>query len=124
MFSFPETKAEKWLVAERARSFLKYNRKQFSRVYPKGSRFDSSNYDPIKLWNCGVQMVSLNYQTPDRSMQFNHGKFRQNGSCGYILKPEFMFGDSFDPFVKNDVPGVEPVALVVRVSSEFSIVSK
>ena len=60
-------------------------------------------------------MVALNYQTPDRSMQFNQGKFRQNGSCGYILKPEFMFGDTFDPSTRAVIPGVEPVVLAVRV---------
>ena len=119
MSSFPETKADKLLNSERAKTFLKYNRKQFSRVYPKASRFDSSNYDPIKLWNCGVQLVALNYQTPDRSMQFNQGKFRQNGSSGYILKPQFMFGDAFDPFSRNEVLGVDPNVLVVRVSCNF-----
>ena len=34
------------------------------RTYPKGTRFDSSNYDPTLLWGCGVQMVALNFQTP------------------------------------------------------------
>ena len=56
-----------------------YNRKQLSRVYPKGPRVDSSNYDPINMWNCGSQMCALNYQTPDRSMQLNQGKFLLNG---------------------------------------------
>ncbi|GFU38931.1 1-phosphatidylinositol 4,5-bisphosphate phosphodiesterase gamma-1 [Nephila pilipes] len=64
MSSFPETKIEKL---------------QFSRVYPKGSRIDSSNYDPMKMWNAGVQMVALNYQTPDRAMQLNQARFLQNG---------------------------------------------
>lgn len=49
-------------------------------------------------------------------MQLNQGKFRQNGACGYILKPEFMFNcDNFDPFNRTDVGGVEPVSLVVRI---------
>lgn len=39
---------------------------QFSRVYPKGQRIDSSNYNPIPFWNSGGQMVALNYQTPGR----------------------------------------------------------
>lgn len=56
-----------------------YNKNQLSRVYPKGSRMDSSNYDPMPMWNCGCQMVSLNYQTPDRSMQLNEGRFMRNG---------------------------------------------
>lgn len=115
MSSFPETKAEKWLMPSQAKLFLKYHRKQFSRVYPKGSRLDSSNYDPIRLWNCGVQMVSLNYQTPDRSMQLNQAKFRDNGASGYVLRPEFMFRDDFDPYVRKQTPGVNPLTLSIQV---------
>lgn len=36
----------------------------FSRIYPKGARIDSSNYNPVPFWNAGCQMVSLNFQTP------------------------------------------------------------
>ena len=53
--------------------------RQLSRVYPKGTRFDSSNYDPVMFWNFGCQMVALNYQTPDRSMQIERGTFLDNG---------------------------------------------
>lgn len=35
-------------------------------------------------------MVALNYQTGDKPMQLNQAKFRDNGACGYLLKPEFM----------------------------------
>ena len=28
-----------------------------------GKRIDSSNYDPLAMWNAGSQVVSLNYQT-------------------------------------------------------------
>ena len=38
--------------------------RQFVRTYPAGTRIDSSNYDPIPLWNHGIQMVALNVQTP------------------------------------------------------------
>lgn len=43
--------------------FLRYNRKALSRIYPKGQRVDSSNYDPYPLWMCGCHMVALNFQT-------------------------------------------------------------
>lgn len=42
-------------------------------------------------------MCALNYQTPDKPMQINQGKFMDNGGCGYILKPEFLFKEDFDP---------------------------
>ena len=36
------------------------------RTYPSGLRTDSSNYNPLPMWNYGVQMVALNVQTPGR----------------------------------------------------------
>ncbi|XP_077301392.1 small wing phospholipase C gamma 1 [Arctopsyche grandis] len=101
MSSFPETKAEKLICQQENSFFLKYHRHQFSRVYPKGQRIDSSNYHPIPMWNCGSQMVALNYQTPDKPMQINMAKFKENGGCGYVLRPDFMFLDSFSPYDKN-----------------------
>lgn len=40
-----------------------YNKRQMSRIYPKGTRMDSSNYMPQMFWNAGCQMVALNFQT-------------------------------------------------------------
>lgn len=64
--------------------------RQLVRTYPKGTRFDSSNYDPLQMWNCGIQMVALNFQYPGLEMHLNQGLFRLNGGCGYVLKPEIM----------------------------------
>lgn len=41
----------------------RYNKNQLSRIYPKGTRVDSSNYMPQLFWNVGCQMVALNFQT-------------------------------------------------------------
>ncbi|XP_071446484.1 1-phosphatidylinositol 4,5-bisphosphate phosphodiesterase gamma-1 isoform X1 [Hetaerina americana] len=115
MSSFPETKAEKLICAQENKFFLKYHQYQFSRVYPKGQRIDSSNYNPVPSWNSGCQMVALNYQTPDKPMHLNQAKFRENGFCGYLLRPDFMFRSEFDPCYKNALVGVEPLALSIRV---------
>lgn len=60
MISFSEnqfkTRLDRGLVA--------YNTWQLSRVYPNMFRVKSDNFDPIKMWNAGVQMVALNCQTP------------------------------------------------------------
>ena len=64
MSSFPETIVDKFTNQKNSQKFVQYNLHQFSRVYPKGTRVDSSNYDPTPMWNCGVQMAALNYQTP------------------------------------------------------------
>lgn len=41
----------------------RYNKQQLSRIYPKGTRVDSSNYMPQLFWNVGCQLVALNFQT-------------------------------------------------------------
>lgn len=66
MSSFSESKVDKWVGKKYAAKFVKYNFMQFSRIYPKGSRVDSSNYDPTPMWNAGSQLVALNYQTPGK----------------------------------------------------------
>jgi len=117
MSSFPEGKIEKWISSQNYKFFLKYHRRQLSRVYPGIRRLDSSNFDPVRMWSAGIQMVALNYQTPDRAMQLNQGKFLENGNCGYILRPDFMFDetDSFSIHDKNSLKRSEAITLTVRV---------
>lgn len=62
MSSFGEKKSEKF-IATSQNEYLGYTQKQFARIYPAGSRVDSSNYEPQPHWNAGCQMVALNYQT-------------------------------------------------------------
>lgn len=73
MSSFPETKAEKFATRSRGKRFLQYNRRQLSRVYPRGQRLDSSNYDPLPMWLCGSQLVALNFQTPGQCINIHVG---------------------------------------------------
>ena len=51
------------LVHECSREFLDYNTRQISRIYPRGPRIHSSNYNPYIFWTVGCQMCALNYQT-------------------------------------------------------------
>lgn len=37
-----------------------------------------------------LSSVALNYQSEGRVMQLNEAKFRVNGNCGYVLKPQQM----------------------------------
>ena len=48
---------------KKAKELLRFHQHSFTRVYPKGTRLDSSNYFPCPMWNHGSQIVSLNYQT-------------------------------------------------------------
>ncbi|XP_059045518.1 1-phosphatidylinositol 4,5-bisphosphate phosphodiesterase isoform X2 [Achroia grisella] len=116
MSSFAETTGMNYLKTQ-AIDFVNYNKRQMSRIYPKGTRADSSNYMPQVFWNAGCQMVSLNFQTSDLPMQLNQGKFEYNGNCGYLLKPDFMrrADRSFDPFADAPVDGVIAAQCSVQV---------
>ncbi|ELK30517.1 1-phosphatidylinositol-4,5-bisphosphate phosphodiesterase delta-4 [Myotis davidii] len=87
--SFSETKAKN-LIKETGNQFVQHNAWQLSRVYPSGLRTDSSNYNPQEFWNAGCQMVAMNVQTAGLEMDIYDGLFRQNGGCGYVLKPDFL----------------------------------
>ncbi|KAF1380511.1 hypothetical protein PFLUV_G00164540 [Perca fluviatilis] len=99
--------------------FVEYNKNQLSRIYPKGTRVDSSNYMPQLFWNVGCQMVALNFQTLDLPMQLNMGVFEYNGHSGYLLKPEFMrrTDKHFDPFTENIVDGIVANTVKIKVIS-------
>ncbi|XP_073683601.1 1-phosphatidylinositol 4,5-bisphosphate phosphodiesterase beta-2-like [Garra rufa] len=97
--SFVETKGES-LIAKNAVDWVEYNKRQMSRIYPKGTRVDSSNYSPQPFWTAGCQFVALNYQTMDFPMQLNMALFEFNGRTGYILKHDVLrrSDKKFDPF--------------------------
>nr|XP_040581818.1 1-phosphatidylinositol 4,5-bisphosphate phosphodiesterase-like isoform X2 [Lepeophtheirus salmonis] len=118
MSSFAETTALGYLK-EQAIEFVNYNKRQLSRLYPKGARVDSSNFMPQIFWNSACQLVSLNFQTPDLPMQLNQGKFEYNGNCGYLLKPDFMrrSDKQFDPFAETPVDGVIAAQCSVQIVS-------
>ncbi|KAF8792324.1 1-phosphatidylinositol 4 like protein [Argiope bruennichi] len=90
MSSFAENTALGYLKSQ-AIEFVNYNKRQLSRIYPKGTRADSSNYLPQIFWNAGCQMVALNFQTPDLPMQLNQGKFEYNGYRHVSLRTEGNF---------------------------------
>ncbi|XP_018331608.1 1-phosphatidylinositol 4,5-bisphosphate phosphodiesterase isoform X2 [Agrilus planipennis] len=118
MSSFSEPVGLNYLKTS-AIEFVNYNKRQMSRIYPSGTRANSSNYMPQVFWNAGCQMVSLNFQTSDLPMQLNQGKFEYNGNCGYLLKPDFMRRHDriFDPFAESPVDGVIAAQCAVQVIS-------
>lgn len=74
----------------------KHNRRYLMRVYPHAFRYKSSNFNPIKFWRLGVQLVALNWQTSDLGQQINLAMFQltnqKNGMLhsGYVLKPRSL----------------------------------
>ncbi|XP_066573017.1 1-phosphatidylinositol 4,5-bisphosphate phosphodiesterase delta-1a isoform X2 [Amia ocellicauda] len=118
MSSFKEGKAIK-LAQDSGNAFVRHNNKQLSRIYPAGSRTDSSNYNPVELWNAGCQIVALNFQTPGKEMDINQGRFMQNGFSGYNLKPKFLRDPNtdFDPSHPSQGEWMNPKSLHIMVIS-------
>ena len=58
MSSFSESKTESFINKENWK-LIEYNKRQIGRIYPKGSRIDSSNYNPVPMWFHGCQIGRL-----------------------------------------------------------------
>ncbi|KAL5568587.1 hypothetical protein UlMin_025162 [Ulmus minor] len=90
------------------KDIVRFTQRNILRVYPKGTRFDSSNYNPLIGWMHGAQMVAFNMQGYGRSLWLMQGMFKANGGCGYVKKPEFLLktgphNEVFDPKVRLPV---------------------
>jgi phosphatidylinositol phospholipase C, delta len=73
---------------EDKRAVARHNMRYMMRVYPSYKRIYSNNFDPLKYWRRGVQMVALNWQTYDLGMQMNDAMFAAGkDQSGYVLKP-------------------------------------
>ncbi|KAM3593333.1 uncharacterized protein V6R79_010596 [Siganus canaliculatus] len=118
MSSFKESKAFN-LADTSATAYIHHNMDKLSRIYPAGSRTDSSNYNPVPMWNVGCQIVALNFQTPSKEMHLNQGRFLTNGFCGYILKPEFFrsLSSQFDPNTLTKGPWLKRKTFHVMIIS-------
>ncbi|KAG8377026.1 hypothetical protein BUALT_Bualt09G0125300 [Buddleja alternifolia] len=99
--SLNEEKLEK-AVLTHGTDIVRFNQRNLMRVYPKATRIDSSNYNPLIGWMHGAQMVAFNMQGHGRSLWLMQGMFRANGGCGYVKKPDFLLevgpnNEVFDP---------------------------
>lgn len=86
------------------KDLVRFTQRNILRIYPKGTRITSSNYNPLLAWMHGAQMVAFNMQGHGRSLWLMQGMFRANGGCGYVKKPDFLLqtgprGEVFDPKV-------------------------
>ncbi|KAI3447783.1 hypothetical protein Pfo_004448 [Paulownia fortunei] len=104
--SLNEEKLEK-AVLTHGTEIVRFNQRNLMRVYPKATRIDSSNFNPLIGWMHGAQMVAFNMQGHGRPLWLMQGMFRANGGCGYVKKPNFLLklgphNDVFDP--KRQLP--------------------
>ncbi|KAJ4828028.1 hypothetical protein Tsubulata_035107 [Turnera subulata] len=84
------------------KEIVRFTQRNILRVYPKGTRITSSNYNPLIGWMHGAQMVAFNMQGHGRSLWLMQGMFKANGGCGFVKKPDFLLkagphGEVFDP---------------------------
>lgn len=89
IFSFSELTFEKHSkTQEDRRAITRHNMRYLMRLYPSAFRFSSNNFDPLRYWRRGVQLVALNWQTYDLGMQMNDAMFAAGkDQSGYVLKP-------------------------------------
>lgn len=62
----------------------------------------SLNFDPVVQWSMGIQLVSMNSISADEQLLLNDGRFRENGSCGYVLKPEHLIDDTMEQIPEQE----------------------
>ncbi|KAF7132045.1 hypothetical protein RHSIM_Rhsim09G0177100 [Rhododendron simsii] len=99
--SLSEQQLEKAVITH-GKEIVRFTQRNILRVYPKGIRINSSNYNPLIGWMHGAQMVAFNMQGYGRSLWVMHGMFKANGGCGYVKKPDFLLkigqnNEVFDP---------------------------
>ncbi|XP_049883575.1 1-phosphatidylinositol 4,5-bisphosphate phosphodiesterase epsilon-1-like [Pectinophora gossypiella] len=103
-------------------ALIAHTETQLVRTYPAGLRIDSSNFDPVMFWSCGVQLVALNYQTEDAAMAVNAAMFESNGCLGYVRRPRVMWDTQhiayrrFNPMDK-EFDGIHAAHLTLAVIS-------
>jgi len=69
-----------------------FNKHHLTRIYSKQKILQNPlrNFNPIIPWSIGCQIVCINHKPCDPYVLVNDGRFRVNGSCGYVLKPDYM----------------------------------
>mgnify|MGYP003629404960 FL=1 len=95
-----------------------HNMRCLMRVYPHAFRINSSNFDPLKFWRRGVQMVALNWQTFDLGQQLNQAMFAGGDDrTGYVLKPTALRLVSQTPVVGPRKAPKKEVKFTVQIIS-------
>ncbi|KAK1396920.1 Phosphoinositide phospholipase C [Heracleum sosnowskyi] len=112
--SLSEPELEK-AVTTHGKAIVRFTQQNILRVYPKGIRFDSSNYNPLIAWTHGAQMVAFNMQGYGRSLWLMHGMFRANGCCGYVKKPDILLKAGPDNEVFNPETAL-PIKTTLKVT--------
>ncbi|KAF8635763.1 hypothetical protein AX17_003862 [Amanita inopinata Kibby_2008] len=95
LINISETGCGKLLSTSASLSLLvNHAQKYMRRIYPRGTRIQSSNLDPLRFWRSGSHIASLNWQVFDQGMQINEAMFV--GTKGWVPKPSHLVGAQMD----------------------------
>lgn len=114
--------AAKRLCRRYSQKLIQHTTCQLLRTYPAATRIDSANPNPLPFWLHGIQLVALNYQTDDLSMQLNTALFEANGGCGYVLKPSVLWDRSCPLYqqlcpLERDMESMNPTGYSLTIVS-------
>ena len=78
------------------KSFIEFHQSFLTKVHPGVTAAWKQNYDPIPIWQSGVQAATVNLHLEEKQVygscnpiQVNNAMFLDtNGGSGYVLKPE------------------------------------
>lgn len=93
--------AMKSIIPSQIQEFVLRGSSRQVRIYPKGTRIESNNYNPVTYWRAGGQICAQNWQKFDKGMQLTRAMFE--GTDGWLLKPENLLGK----YRKEGEDGVE-----------------
>jgi phosphatidylinositol phospholipase C delta len=97
MHSFPQGLVLHMLNTDTyVNGMLQFTRSHMLRSFPSWKLTDSATYlncNPVSQWAVGCQLVSMDFQVSDEHLLVNDGRFRVNGSTGYVLKPQYLLKD-------------------------------
>ncbi|ELT88365.1 hypothetical protein CAPTEDRAFT_107647 [Capitella teleta] len=122
--SLNESKA-KQVCRKHPTGVINHTERHLIRMYPAGVRIDSSNFNPVAMWSCGIQLAALNYQTEDMYLHINNAMFEQTGKSGYVLKPRLMWDKQhplhtrFNPWEKDLEAGTPSRLTIVLISGQY-----
>ncbi|EYC06425.1 hypothetical protein Y032_0076g1053 [Ancylostoma ceylanicum] len=114
--------AAKKLIKRHPLKCISYTRDHLIRTYPSAKHYDSSNFNPINCWAHGLQMVALNFQTPDVIMAVNQAMFEQSGGNGFQLKPRALW-DNTHPLYNRFSPLSKEVSNISALIVNLTVIS-
>ncbi|KAL4503997.1 hypothetical protein ABPG72_022627 [Tetrahymena utriculariae] len=79
---------------EMNQQIVNHTRQYLLRTYPKYAKSDHSNYNFLQTMVSGSQFSAMNYYTQDLYLLSYVQYFKQNASCGYVLKPPWLLSST------------------------------